>query len=107
MLPQVKQIAKEYKAGLQKLYGDDLAELILFGSHARGDFHNESDIDFALVLRRQPICPAEEILKISNLSLTLELKYGVTLSTLPVSAEKKQLSVQGVYSDIREEGIPV
>jgi predicted nucleotidyltransferase len=107
MLPIVHQIAKEYKSGLQKLYGDDLAELILFGSHARGDFHQESDIDFALVLRRATIRPAEEIFKTTPLSLQLELKYGIMLSTLPVSKEKKETSLQGVYLDIRKEGIPV
>jgi predicted nucleotidyltransferase len=107
MLPLVRQIAIEYKSGLQNLYGNDLAELILFGSHARGDFHNESDIDFALVLRRAAICPAVEILKVSPLSLQLELKYGVVLSTLPVSEQKKETSLQSVYRDIRKEGIPV
>lgn len=107
MLPLVQQIAKEYKAGLQKIYGEELVDLILFGSHARGNFHNESDIDFALVLRRIAVSPAEEILKTTALSLQLELKYGMMLSTLPVSAEKKESSLQGVYQDIRKEGIRV
>jgi hypothetical protein len=41
MLPIISQIANEYKANLQNLYGDELAELILFGSHARGTNHEE------------------------------------------------------------------
>jgi uncharacterized protein len=103
----VQQIAKEYKAGSQKLYGDELAEFIAFGSHARGNFHNASDIDFVPVFRRDAIYPAEETLITAPLSLPLEIKYGVMFSTLPVSVEKKQTSFQSVYRHIRTEGIAI
>lgn len=107
MIPLVRKIANEYKASLRNLYGSELAELILFGSHARGDFHPESDVDFAVVLKTPTVRPAEEILKTSPISVQLELKYGMMLSTLPVSMEKKQTSMQGVYQDIRKEGIVI
>ena len=38
MSPIVQQIAAEFKAELQKLYGEELSALVLFGSHAKGDF---------------------------------------------------------------------
>ena len=101
----VQQIAKEYKAKLQKLYGDELAELILFGSYARNNYHNESDIDFAIVLRNSNIRPAAEILRTSQISAQLFLKYGIPISSLHVSLNKKQTSQQGVYRNIRKEGI--
>lgn len=107
MIPVVQQLANEYKTNLQNLYGNDFVELILFGSYARGDFHNESDVDFAIVLRKPTVHPAEEILKTSPLGVQLELKYGIMLSTLPVSIEKIQSSMQGVYQDIRKDGIVI
>ncbi len=107
MIPIVQQVAKEYKLQLQKLYGKQLVELILFGSYARGDFNTESDVDFAVVLSNPDVHPAVEILKITPLSLKLELKYGLMLSTLPVSWQKKQAAMQGVYQDIRKEGIVI
>jgi len=107
MLPVVQQVANEYKFRLQNLYGNNFVELILFGSHARGDFHEESDIDFAVVLRKPKIHPAEEIFRTSPISAQLELKYGLMLSTLPVSEEKKQTSMQWIYQDIRKEGIVI
>ena len=58
MIPIIKQVANEYKAQLLKLYGNELVELILFGSYARGDNHEESDVDFALVLRSSNIHPS-------------------------------------------------
>jgi hypothetical protein len=35
----INQVANEYKANLQNFYGNQLAELDLFGSYARGDYH--------------------------------------------------------------------
>lgn len=107
MLPAVQKVANEYKSMLQSLYGKDFVELIVFGSHARGDFHKESDVDFAVVLRPSKIRVAEEIFKTAPISTQLELKYGIMLSTLPVSEEKKNNSTQFVYQDIRKEGIVI
>ena len=105
MLPIVQQIATEFKAELQKLYGDELAELILFGSHARGDFHDESDIDFAVVLKNPATRAAPEIFKISYSSADLSLKYGLMISTFPTSYDKVHHSMQGIYKEIRNDGI--
>ncbi len=103
----VQQIAKEYKEKLQKLYGLELAELILYGSHARGDYHSESDADFAIVLHNPATRPAAEILKTSGIASSLSLKYSIVVSSLPVSFSKKQTSLQGVYCEIRKEGIVI
>ena len=107
MLPIVKQIANEFKAELQKLYGDELAELILFGSHARGDFYDESDIDFAVVLKNPATRAAPEIFKISYSSADLSLKYGLMISTFPTTYDKVRHSMQGIYKEIRKEGISI
>ncbi|HWK05990.1 MAG TPA: nucleotidyltransferase domain-containing protein [Puia sp.] len=105
MLPIVQQVASEYKASLQNLYGNELVELVLFGSHARGDYHEESDLDFAVVLRDPNTRPAAEIPKTSYIGSRLSLKYGLMVSSLPVSFQKKQTSMQGVYQEIRKDGI--
>jgi len=103
----VQQIAQEYKTKLQQLYGFELAELILYGSYARGDYYNESDADFAIVLRNPETRPAAEILRMAPIASQLSLKYGVMVSSLPVSLYKKQTSIQGVYQNIRREGIVI
>ncbi len=92
---------------LLNLYGNDLAELVLYGSYARGDQHEESDIDFAIVLHNSSIRTAAEIARIAPLSSRLWLKHGLVVSSLPVSLCKLQASMQGLYQNIRREGIPV
>jgi len=105
MLPIVRQIANEYKTSLRDLYGNELAELVLFGSYARGDYRNESDLDFAIVLRNPSTRPSAEIAKTSAIGSRLSLKYGIMISSLPTTLEKKQTSMQGIYQEIRKDGI--
>jgi uncharacterized protein len=105
MQQTIINIANEYKQQLTKLYGNELAELVLFGSYARGDFNKESDIDFAVVLRNPDVRPTSEIEKIAAVSSGISLKYGIMLSSLPVTLYKKQTSMQGIYQEIRKEGI--
>lgn len=107
MLPIVRQIAVEFKAELQKLYGDNLAELILYGSHARGDYHEESDIDFAVVLKEIVTTPGQEIFKISPVSVDLDLKYNRYISFLPLSRKRLSESRLSIHRFIKTEGIPI
>lgn len=47
------------------------------------------------------------VARFAPIGAQLELKYGMMLSTLPVSMEKKQTSMQGVYQGIGKEGIVI
>jgi uncharacterized protein len=107
MLPIVQQIATEFKAELEKLYGDELAELILFGSHARGDFHEDSDIDFALVLKNPATTSTSEIMKVSDVGNDLSIKYGQFITYIGMPEIKLKQSNLGIYQEIRKDGIRI
>jgi len=97
MLQIVQQIAKEFKGELEKLYGDELADLILFGSHARDDFHEESDIDFAVVLKNPSTTSTSEIMKVSDVGNDLSLKYGQLITYISIPQFKLKQSNLGIY----------
>lgn len=107
MKPIVHQVANEYKASLQGLYGSELAEVILFGSYARGDNREESDMDFAVVLRDPQTRPGAEIAKTSAIGSRLSIKYGIMISSLPTTLLKVRNSMQGIYQEIRKDGIVI
>src|ERR1700693_2134625 len=44
-------ILKRFRAALDQMYGDRLERVVLFGSRARGDAHEDSDYDVAVSLR--------------------------------------------------------
>lgn len=95
MLNQRKiNIVKDEAASLvSELMKDDLVEVILYGSCARGDFTEDSDIDIALITK----CSRLEVKKydenLADIATTLAMKYFeiVNFVCLPFDefAEKK------------------
>jgi predicted nucleotidyltransferase len=41
---QLDQLLAEIKFDLQKLYGDRLTDVVLYGSYARGEARSQSDV---------------------------------------------------------------
>ena len=45
MLDSKRELLNEYVNELTKIYGSHLKKIILYGSYARGDYREDSDID--------------------------------------------------------------
>lgn len=50
MGPSERHAVEEFRRRVRELLGDRLRDLRLFGSQARGDTHNESDIDVLVLV---------------------------------------------------------
>lgn len=86
---------------------DDTAEVILFGSRARGDARTDSDWDI-LVLTDHPADPAKER-EFRYALCDLELETAESFS-LFVFSKKEWLTKQKVtsfYHNVTQEGIPL
>ena len=68
------ELLKGIKARLMELYGSRFRGLVLYGSHARKDFNEESDIDL-LCLLEGPVNTIEEINPIVDNTYSLQLEY--------------------------------
>jgi uncharacterized protein len=84
---------------------DQDAEVLLFGSQARGDARDDSDWDL-LILVPHPTDLKEEQ-KFRHKLLEIELQYGVAISTMLKSREEWQerLDITPLYKNISREGI--
>lgn len=80
-------ILLELRNALQMLYGERLSGLYLYGSYARNEASESSDIDVLIVLKGQ-VRPAAEIWNMNDLVSALCLKYNVLISLNPVSEER-------------------
>jgi predicted nucleotidyltransferase len=70
-------------ADLRRLYGDRLVEVVLYGSHARGDAHPDSDVDLAVILDHV-VSPWEELRRMDEVLWRHTLDSGLTVSATPI-----------------------
>ena len=92
---------------LSEIYGENLAEIILYGSYARGTQTEESDLDIALILRRKP--SHDETSQMLDCVSSYELECGKVLSVIDIDEKKYQQwqATLPFYKNIRKEGIPL
>jgi predicted nucleotidyltransferase len=101
----VYQILTELKHELARIYGERFKGLYLFGSYARNEVDDESDVDLLIVLDRVDDY-SEEIRRTSELISNASLKYGVTLSRYFAPEANWQEDTPLFYLNVREEAIP-
>ncbi|MBM3324420.1 MAG: nucleotidyltransferase domain-containing protein [Calditrichaeota bacterium] len=102
----IRDILGEFRQELEKLYGDRLKDIVLYGSWARGDATEDSDID-VLVLLRGKVIPGEEIDRMIDIITDINLKHGALLSVYPVSEDDYSTVNSPLLMNVRREGVPV
>ncbi|MFQ6059122.1 MAG: HEPN domain-containing protein [Anaerolineae bacterium] len=103
--PREREAITEYLERLREKYADQVARVVLFGSKARGDGDEESDIDLFVVLRTDDPELKDEIWQ---MSYEIGLKRGVTFGDLVVGRSyynRMRRIEEPVFRNIRDEGI--
>jgi len=101
---KIKEILKEFRAEIEKLYGKRLKNLLIYGSQARGDANEKSDIDVLVILKGEVI-PGKEIDKMIDIITEMNLKYGILLSVYPISDKDYSTVNSPLLMNIRKEGV--
>ena len=83
----IEQLLSELRAGLAILYGNRLKGVYLFGSYARGDHDQESDLDILIILD-DIVEFGTEIRRTGELASNLSLKYGISISRKFISEDR-------------------
>jgi len=103
---QVEQIIRAFKEKAEKLYGKRLKNILLYGSFARGQATEDSDIDLAVILEGE-VDPCREIDAMIDLITDINLDFETLLSVYPLSiTDFKQLN-SPLLLNLRKEGKPV
>jgi predicted nucleotidyltransferase len=100
-----EKILKEFKSQVKTLYGNRLKEIILYGSWARGEATEHSDIDLIVVLE-DSVEPGKEIDRMIDIITDINLRYNTLLSVYPVSHEDYITLNSPLLMNARREGVP-
>ena len=83
---RLNKILKEYRSRLVQILGDDLELMVLYGSQARKDAVEGSDIDVICVMN-SPIRYGDLINRTSKDTAEISLKYDIVISRVFVNRE--------------------
>ncbi len=103
---QLTQILSDFRQAFSQLYGDRLAGLYLFGSQARGDAGQDSDIDVLVVLQGL-VDDYQEIERTGAIISALSLQYDTLLLCVFVSEQDYRTKNLPLLQTVRCEGIAV
>jgi predicted nucleotidyltransferase len=70
----------EFVSIVKQCFGDSLKSIIVYGSYARGDYNDNSDIDIMILVTLSEADIKKSINGIYDDAFELELKYGKALS---------------------------
>lgn len=101
----IGNIIEEFKTELKKLYGSRLKKIIIYGSWARNEATDDSDIDLVVVLEGD-VRPGKEIDRMINIITETNLRHGVLMSVYPVSKENYISLKSPLLLNVRREGVP-
>lgn len=99
-------IVKQLRRELQEIYGSRLRAVYLFGSHARGEAKEASDIDVAVMLDGMT-SRFNERKRCSHIQARISLENSCVINLLFSEAGEFSRGENAIYRTLPREGIPV
>lgn len=105
MQKPIDRLLREFKEGLERIYGSRLCGAYLYGSYARGEADEESDVDILIVLEDFSNY-GEEVERTGQLGADLSLKHGVSISQVFMPVQDWLHGDTPFLANMREEAVP-
>lgn len=106
---KINNIIDEFINGVYEILGDRVKKIILYGSYARGDYNEGSDIDIMILTDLKENEMYENFIKISDMAYDIEEEnnFDITLSPLIKNIDKFNYWVEALpfYINVQREGV--
>jgi len=103
----IQPLLKEFTKEIVNIYGNHLKAVILYGSYARGDYNENSDIDIMILVELSELEIKEYRHELSELTYEFNMQYDLDIKPIAKSMEifMKWLDVYPFYKNVNEEGV--
>jgi hypothetical protein len=100
-----RRIAEDFARRLKAKYGERIERVILFGSVARGDHREDSDIDLLVVTRDTSWAFR---LQLASEAVDVLLREGLYISAKPMDPEEFERTKETLFGrNLRREGLAI
>lgn len=103
----VKDLLYEFAKDMQRLFGQELSRVVVYGSYARGDYTQDSDVDVMVLVK----IPEDKIHnftdQVSDCAFNYLMRYGIDISPVVKNEEHFNDWVDNLpyYRNVRDEGV--
>lgn len=108
-MAEKKEIIYEFALMLKQIFGNKLTKVILYGSYARGDYNENSDVDIMVLttLSEEEIEKIES--KVFDLAFDYFMEYQIDISVIVKNDEHfyHWLGALPFYDNVEKEGIVI
>ncbi|MDE7447132.1 MAG: nucleotidyltransferase domain-containing protein [Lachnospiraceae bacterium] len=103
---QIDNISQQISQSYRSVYGDNIVAIYLYGSYARGNYDEESDVDIAAIIRGNRIDLQRKLKQIWDVSADIGLKNDVIVSptVIPFDEYVEYKHTLPYYMNIQKEG---
>ncbi|MDQ3004108.1 MAG: nucleotidyltransferase domain-containing protein [Chloroflexota bacterium] len=103
MPANIRKLLSKLKKELVRIYGEQLRGVYLYGSYARGDNQQGSDVDVMIVLTSYQRY-GDEIKRTSELNAKLSLDYNLSVSRVFMTEERWKHEDSPLLRNVRAHG---
>ena len=102
----IRKIVAEIKDSVSQLMGDNVEDIILFGSCARGDYDKDSDIDIAILTKTGREENAAYRMELAEIATDIAMEYFAVVNFICIPYEEYigKKSWYAFYKNISKEG---
>lgn len=106
---QINKVIEEFVKEVNKILGKRIKKIILYGSYARGDFNDSSDIDIMILTDLTDEEIIEYRSKVSDIAFDIEFEnnFNVMISPLVKNIDKFNYWLEALpfYMNVQKEGV--
>lgn len=107
MSDHIRMLLKQYTEDLLKIYGIHLKSVILYGSYARGDYTEDSDIDIMILLDLSDLDIKNYRHELSGVTYDFNMDYDLDIKPIAKNQEhfQKWVKAYPFYENVEKEGV--
>lgn len=107
VVTDLESVHREVTDIMKRHYGERLTKIVLYGSYARGDFNDNSDVDYLVMLDEENVSAFKEVSTTIADRNAYYLETFVSISTIVVSLNQFLTSNRIFYREVRKDGINI
>jgi predicted nucleotidyltransferase len=107
MPKSISDVLGLYVEEIQEIYGSHLRKIILYGSYARGDYREDSDIDIMILLDISDMEIKEYFDQLVSVTFDFNMEYDTDIKPIAKNEAhfQKWIASYPFYANINREGV--